>query len=95
MRVLQAAVIAMGVLILAGTAAVVAIVVHRASAPRPSTPAAGAAPLVLDEPAGSRIAASALTGERLLLQLSGGGPDRAVVVDLRSGAVLARIGLAR
>ena len=95
MRVLQAAVIAMGVLILAGTAAVVGIIVHRASTPRPPAPAGGLASVALDEPAGSRIVASALAGERLLLQLAGGGPDRAVVVDLRSGAVLARVGLAR
>lgn len=95
MRVLQAAVILMGVLILGGTAAVVAIIVHRAGAPRPTAPAAVAGPVLLDEPAGSRIAASALAGERLLLQLAGGGPDRTVVLDLRSGAVLARVGLAR
>ena len=95
MRALQAAVIAMGVLILAGTAAVVGIIVHRASAPRPAAPAAGLPAVVLDEPAGTRIAASALAGDRLLLQLAGGGPDRAVVVDVRSGTVLARVGLAR
>ena len=94
MRVLQAAVIAMGVLILGGTAAVVAIIVHRAGAPRPAA-LPGTAAVLLDEPAGSRIAASALAGERLLLQLAGGGPDRAVVVDLRSGAIVARVGLAR
>ena len=97
MRILQAAVIAMGVLILAGTAAVIGIIVHRAGAPRVPALArpAVAAPVVLDEPAGTRIAAASAADERLLLQLAGGGPDRVVVLDLRGGAVLARIALAR
>lgn len=109
MRVLQAVVILMGVLILGGTAAVIAIIVHRASAPGHRTnefvgsPSHGpalagpgvAAPIVLDEPAGTRIAAATAADERLVLQLVGGGPDRVVVLNLRGGAVLARVALAR
>ena len=94
MRVLQAAVIVMGVLILGGTAAVIGIIVHRAGAPR--TPAlTRPGPVVLDEPAGTHIAAATAMDERLVLQLAGGGPDRVVVLDLRGGAVLARVALAR
>jgi hypothetical protein len=97
MRALQAAVILMGVLILGATAAVIGIIVHRASAPRPPALAhAGpASPITLDEPAGTRIAAASTADDRLVLQLTGGGPDRVVVLDLRGGAVLARVGLAR
>lgn len=97
MRVLQAAVIAMGVLILGGTAAVIGIIVHRAGAPRAPALAhpALAAAVVLDEPAGTRIAVATGADDRLVLQLAGGGPDRVVVLDLRSGNVLARVGLAR
>ena len=95
MRVLQALVIGMGVLILAGTVAVIAVIVHRAGSPRaPSLPSAPAARLVLDEPAGTRLAVAAPAGERLVLQLVGGGPDRVVVLDLRTLAVVARVGLA-
>ena len=97
MRVLQAVVIVMGVLILGGTAAVIGIIVHRAGAPRPPVLAhpGVAAPVVLDEPAGTRIATASAADERLVLQLAGGGPDRVVVLDLRGGAVLARVALAR
>jgi len=95
MRVLLAAVIFMGILIFAGTAALVAVIVHRAALPRHAAVAAAAVPLVLDEPAGTRIAASTAADERLVLRLVGGGPDRVVVVGLGSGSVLARVGLAR
>ena len=102
MRALQAAVIVMGVLILGGTAAVIAIVAHRAAAPKPAgtapgvpLPAAAATPVLLDEPPGTRIAVTAVADERLVLQLVGGGPDRVVVVELRGGAVVARVSLAR
>ena len=94
MRALQAAVIAMGVLIVIATAAMIALVVHRATTRRaPAQPEV--ARLVLNEPPGTRIARSEAAGERLVLQLTGGGPDRVVVLNLRDGAVLARIGLAQ
>ena len=94
MRALQAAVIGMGVLILAGTVAVIVVIVHRAGSPRPSVLPPATARLVLDEAAGTRIAVAAPAGERLVLQLVGGGPDRVLVLDLRTLAVVARIGLA-
>jgi hypothetical protein len=96
MRGLLAGVIVMGVLILVATAAMIALVIHRATTPRPAAPREGlAAPVVLNEPPGTRIATSEASDNRLLLQLSGGGPDRVVVVNLRDGAVLARVLLAR
>lgn len=90
MAALKAAVIVMGVLIVAGTAAIVATLVHRMSTP------AGTALVqaTLDEPPGTHIAGIATTTERLAVQLQGGGPDRVVVVDLHSGRVVARAGLA-
>lgn len=99
MRALQAAVILMGVLILAGTAAVIGIAVHRATLgghPRPpvATSIGPPAAMVLDEPAGTRIAAVSAADDRLVMQLAGGGPDRVVVVALTGGAVLARVALA-
>jgi hypothetical protein len=98
MRALQVAVILMGVLILGATAALIGIVVHRASvsgrAPASAT-ASPAGPLTLDEPAGTRIAAVSAAGDRIIVQLAGGGPDRVVVIGLGRGAVIARLSLAR
>ncbi len=90
MLALKAAVVVMGVLIVAGVAVVVTTIVQRAVA----VPGA-AASSVLDEPAGTRIAGVAAASDRLAVQLQGGGPDRVVVLDLRTGHVLARAGLAR
>jgi hypothetical protein len=84
----------MGVLIIAGTAALVAGLLRRGAGPL----AAGLPPVVtavLQEPEGTRIAGIAAAGERLALRLQGGGGDRVVLVDPRTGAVAARISLAR
>jgi hypothetical protein len=99
MRALQAAVILMGVLILGGTAALIGIVVHRATLPgharAPASAAAGApASVVLNEPDGTRIAAMSAASDRLVLHLIGGGPERVVVLALPGGAVVARVALA-
>jgi hypothetical protein len=89
-KALLAAVIGMGVLIVVGVVVLGVTILHRLGAP--AGPAASA---VLDEPAGTRIAGVAATADRLAVQLQGGGPDRVVVLDTRTGRVLARAGLAR
>ncbi len=94
MRALQAAVIVMGVLIVAGVAVLAVTLMQRiATVSGPARAAAEA--LVLDEPAGTHIAASSLAGERLVLQLSGGGADRVVVLDLAHGRVVGRVAVGR
>ena len=95
MRGLLAAVIVMGVLIVAGTAGMIALVIHRATTPRAVAREGLAGAVVLGEPPGTHIAASETSDDRLVLQLAGGGPDRVVVINLRDGAVLARVRLAR
>lgn len=50
---------------------------------------------VLDEPAGTRIAGTSAAPDRVVVHLQGGGPDRVVVLDTRSGRVLGRVALAR
>ena len=93
-RFLTAISVVMAILIFAGTVLLVLVVVKRA----PAGSAAGAqaaAPVVLDEPAGTRIAGADGTADALVLRLAGGGPDRVVVVDTRSGRVVARAALAR
>jgi hypothetical protein len=90
MRMLKVAVVAMGVLIIAGVTLLVVVIVERASAP-------AGAPMsrVLDEPVGTRIVAMSAASDRLALQLQGGGPDRVVVLDMRSGREVGRAALAR
>ena len=101
MRGLMAAVIGMGILIVVGVTVLVVVMVQRMSAPPTVNASAvdimpGATSVTLaDEPAGTRIAGVALAGDRMAVQLAGGGPDRVVVVDARTGRVLARTGLAR
>ncbi len=92
MRALKIAVIVMGVLIVAGTAARIFAVLHR-----PGSFSAGLPPVitaVLEEPAGTRIAGIAMLPDRLAVQLQGGGVDRVVLIDPRTGAVAGRISLA-
>lgn len=62
---------------------------------RISTAAAPTAAALLDEPAGTRIAGTAMANDRLTVQLTGAGPDRLVVIDLRTNRVLSRIALTR
>jgi hypothetical protein len=90
MRGLVVLVVVMGVLIVAGTGLLGVMIVHRVAAP-----AAVAGNVVLDEPAGTRIAEVSALPDRRALRLEGGGPDRVVVVDLRQGRVVSRAELAR
>ena len=109
-RALLAAVIVMGVMILVGTAVLIGVVVsraiHRSPAAGPLAAAAlpptdGVAPaltpsILLDQPAGTRIASVTRQSDRLLaITLSGGGGDRLLVWDIATGRVIARLGLAR
>lgn len=88
------AVIGMGILIVAGVTVIVVTMVQRMSSL--SGPNASVQALVLDEPAGSRIASASMgAADRLTIQLGGGGPDRVLIVDLKSGRVIGRVALAR
>lgn len=101
MRALRWAVGIMGVLIVVGTVTLVVLVASRAtsgSGAGGGSSGVAAAPVtqvVLDEPVGTRIAAASVSGDRVLVRLEGEGPDRLAVVDLRTGRVVSRIGLAR
>ncbi len=91
MRALLVAVIVMGVLIVAGVATIAVTVVSRLS----GSGAAGVATrAMLDEPEGTRIAGLSVAADRVAVQLQGGGADRVVVVETRTGHVIARIALA-
>ncbi len=100
MRALKAATVVMGVLILVGTAVLVAAMVKRATAPAPTQAGAGSVPsavslaAIVHEPPGSRIATLVAAGDVLALSIQGGGPDRIVLIDPRTGEVRGRIALA-
>jgi len=95
MRILKVAVVVMGVLIVAGTTALVVLIARGVSTL--GTSRAGAPPLAgLDEPAGTRIVAMTRVANGLALALQGGGEaDRLVVIDPANGRVLLRIGISR
>ncbi len=97
-RALLALVIVMGVLILAGTAGLVAVVVHRLAHPAAVAPPPGPGPVsqaaLQPEPAGTRITAMTRQSDTVLaIALSGGGPDRVLVWDLAAGRAVAEIRL--
>ena len=87
MRALQALVIFMGVLIVAGVATIAVTLVRRSSAPPPPAP-----DVTWAEPPGTQIAAISPLGVRLAVLLHGGGADRVVIVDAR-GEIVGRIKL--
>ncbi len=101
-RAMLVLVIAMGVLILAGTATLIGVVVHRLAAGHRPVPIAGpvlgAAPGVAalhQEPPGTRITAMTRQSDTLLaIALSGGGPDRVLVWDLAAARSVTEITLA-
>ncbi len=81
----------MGVLIVLGVATVAVTIVTRFGA--------GAGPasshVVLDEPAGTRIVGVTALGDRIAVTLSGAGPDRVAIVDLRHGTTVGLVALKR
>ena len=91
MQALRVLVVVMGVMIVGGTVALGVLVARKAGGGGAVLEAA----VVLDEPAGTRIAGASGSGDSVVLRLEGGGPDRVVVVDGRSGRVTGRIGLAK
>ena len=94
MRAVKIATIAMGVLILLGTAVILVTIVKRTMSGPAGLPEKAFA-TVLDEPPGTSIAGIASARDRLAVQLRGGGVDRVLMIDPASGAVVGRISLAR
>jgi hypothetical protein len=88
MRALKILVVVMGVLIVGGVAVLVAVLAQRLGGGATASP-----PLALEEPAGSRIVGTSLSGERLAVQVQGGGADRVLIIDTRTGRVTGRVAL--
>lgn len=90
MQALRVLVVVMGVMIVLGMVALGVLLARRVAAPPPAM-----ATLSLDEPAGTQILSASLAGDTLAVTLRGGGPDRVVLLDARSGRVTGRIGLTK
>jgi hypothetical protein len=93
-RAVKIATIAMGLLIVLGTTVILVTIVKRTLSGPAGLPEK-AFTAVLDEPAGTNVAGIAAVHDRLAIQLHGGGPDRVVLVDPGSGAVVGRIDVGR
>ena len=89
MRGLKTAVIVMGVLIVAGVGVIIVTLVSRVAVPQGAL-----ADMLLDEPAGTHIAAAAGPPDKLVVLLQGGGPDRVVVLDLGRSRRIGGVALA-
>ena len=94
MRAVKIAVTVMSVLIVVGVTVVVVTVIGRVTKPAAPVMTASAA-AVMDEPAGTAIVGIASVGDRLAVQLRGGGPDRVVFVDPHTATVAGRISLGK
>jgi hypothetical protein len=80
----------MGALILIATTFLVAVIARTLAGPGAEQhPIA----LVLNEPVGTRIAGIAAAGDRLVALLQGGGADRIVLIDARTGTVVGLVAL--
>ena len=90
MRLLKALTIGLGVLIVVATAVLVTVIVRRIGG---ATPVAGPIAVSLHEPEGTHITGIASVRDQLAVQLQGGGPDRVVLIDPRTGATVGRIDL--
>ena len=93
MRAVKIAVAIMSVLIVVGVTVVVVTLVNRMAGNSGGSVLASAA--VMDEPAGTSISGIAAAGDRLAVQLHGGGPDRVVFIDPRTATVAGRISLTK
>ena len=91
MRALKILTVVMGVMISVGVVALGVVMTQRLG----GVGAASAVSATLDEPAGTTIAGIAATGDRIVVQLRGGGPDRVLVIDPKTGKLAGAIKLAQ
>ncbi len=91
MRALKILTVVMGVMIVVGVVALGVVMTQRLGGLAAGAGGSG----TLDEPAGTAIAGIAATADRLAIHLRGGGPDRVVLVDPKTGKQVGEIKLAR
>lgn len=89
MRALKVLTIVMGVMIVVGVVALGVVMTQRLG----GLAAGAGVAATLDEPAGTAIVGIAATADRVAIQLRGGGPDRVVLVDPKTGKPVGAIKL--
>ncbi|MBC7636049.1 MAG: hypothetical protein H7251_10650 [Acetobacteraceae bacterium] len=90
MRALKILTVVMGVMIIVGVVALGVVMTQRLG----GSGAASAVSATLDEPTGTIIAGIAATADRIAIQLRGGGPDRVVLIDPKTGKPVGAVKLA-
>ena len=99
-RLLKIAVVVMGIMILAGLAAVIAGMIFQASklgkktpkqVPAATAPVLSGALSALTIPEGGEVASVALDGDRLAVHLKTPGGSEIAIVDIATGKVLTRV----
>ena len=91
MRALKVLVVVMGVMIVVGVVALGVIMTQRLG----GLVAGGAADTVLAEPDGTVIAGIAGAADRIAIHLHGGGADRVVLIDAKTGKPVGRVVLGK
>jgi hypothetical protein len=98
MRALKILVVVMGVMLVGGTAALIAAIIDRASRHTPVV-AAPPSPRGFERsavalPPGARVLSAELAGDRILVRLARGeGGEALIIIDAKSGAALGTIDL--
>src|SRR5690349_19120744 len=94
MKAIKGLVVFMGVLLLAGLGLLgYGVATQTGKKPRPAPAAVAATPgtafgaVAVPVPAGAKVEQTLVVGERVVLRLSGGGPERFVVLDPADGSV--------
>jgi uncharacterized protein DUF6476 len=97
MRALKILVVVMGVMLVGGTAALIAAIIDRASRHTPTTsapPPRGFEHVAVALPPGARVVAAELAGDRILVRLARAeGGEALIIIDAKSGAALGTIDL--
>jgi hypothetical protein len=97
-RTIKIAVVVMGVMLVVGFAALIAVITHRLTQPQPPRePAQSSRPFIappVDMPAGARIEGTSVGADRIVLNLLlPDGSRQLLVLDLGSGRMLGTIPL--
>jgi hypothetical protein len=94
MKALKIIVIVMGVMLVAGVAALAVAVAERLGHPAAPLPASSAAPRIVGIPAGAHVISAETQGDRVTVRLAlADGAEQLWLIDWRSGARLATIEL--
>jgi hypothetical protein len=101
MRALKILVVVMGVLLVGGTAALIAAIIDRASrhtatpsASAPTPSGRGFERAAVPLPPGARVVSAELAGDRILVRLARAeGGEALIIIDAKSGAALGTIDL--